>query len=188
MRLPVNPRSLTLEAGPIYRIERRSPHPSAVRCGPFTIAPVGKLLFRFDSTLALVGYASVQPETAAYETIVRRNMHTVARVDIDARDLLTINVKTSIRLLDIRRLASAHPVLTSDRYAMNQPLADDAVNAGYEGIAYTSAQQPGAMCCALFDSGMTKCALVRRDPLTDPLGNFHRVAFDAITGGEIVVV
>lgn len=188
MQLPTNPRSFSLDPGPIYRIERRTPHPSSVRLGPFAVAPVGKLIFRFDSTLAHVGYAALEPETAAYETIVRRNMHTVTRADIAARDLLTISVGGAIQLLDIRSLASPHPVLTSDRYAMNQPLADDAKAAGYEGIAYTSAQQSGATCFALFDAGMNKCTLTARDPLINSLGQFHRVVFDAVMAGEIPVV
>jgi RES domain len=109
---------------------------------------------RFDLKADTVGYFSAAAETAVYETMVRRPAAMVSYSELHKRSLITLQAAQSLNLLDLRPHSHDWPALQSPRYAPAWELAEDASNAGYDGIAYLSAQQHAAECYAIFGPAM----------------------------------
>jgi hypothetical protein len=56
----------------VYRVQRIKARPGAVTTGPLKTAPIGDMSGRFALTGAATGYFAESPETAVYESLVRR--------------------------------------------------------------------------------------------------------------------
>jgi hypothetical protein len=87
---------------------------------------------------------------------------------VATRCLLVLQTARSLRLLDLRFHAGQFAVLQSLRTHVTRDIAQQAKAAGYEGIAYSSAQQPGADRFALFGASMEALRLLSRAALVDP--------------------
>ncbi|MBC7393287.1 MAG: RES family NAD+ phosphorylase, partial [Variovorax sp.] len=98
---------------------------------------------RFALAMTETGYFAESPETAIYESLVRREAVFLSISNAAGRQLLCLRTIRPVQLLDLRQHASTWPVLQSLRFSATQEMAAEALAAGYEGIAYRSAQHYG---------------------------------------------
>lgn len=78
-------------------------------------------------------------------------------------------------------------MLQSLRFSATQGIAAEAVTAGFEGIAYRSAQHYGQDCFVVFGAGLKAFKLVWRKALLFPDGSMHQALAAAIRGGQILL-
>jgi hypothetical protein len=143
---------------------------------------------RFAIASALTGYFAESPETAVYESLVRREAVSLSLSNAASRVLLCLRTARPMQLLDLRPHASSWPVLQSLRFACTQEIAAEAVAAGFEGICYRSAQQFGQDCFVVFGAGLKGFRPVWRKALVLVDGSMHQALATAIRGGQITVV
>ena len=142
---------------------------------------------RFALAMAETGYVAESPETAIYESLVRREAVSLSISNAAGRQLLCLRTIRPVQLLDLRQHASTWPVLQSLRFSATQEMAAEALAAGYEGIAYRSAQYYGQDCFVVFGAGLKAFKLVWRKALLLPDGSMHQALAIAIRGGQIVL-
>lgn len=171
----------------VYRIQRSRARPGGVTIGPLKLAPIGDLSGRFALPMAETGYFAESPETAVYESLVRREAVALSLSHAAQRQLLCLQVTRTVQLLDLRQHASTWPVLQSLRFAVTQALAAAASTEGFEGIAYRSAQHYGQDCFVVFGAALKDFKLVWRKPLLLADGAMHPSLATAIRGGQIML-
>jgi len=141
---------------------------------------------RFDTPADDVGYFAEAPETAVYEALARREKTSLSMDELQKRLLIVLRTVRPIRLLDLRPHANAFPVLQSFRFDVTQSISTQVHAAGYDGIAYRSAQQFGADCYALYGDAMRALRAASRAPLLQPGTNaLHRAVAAALRGSQI---
>jgi RES domain len=171
----------------LYRVQRTRARPGSVAVGRHLhVPPAGTMAGRFDLKLDTVGYFSKKPETATYETMVRRPAAMVSLSGFAQRSLVTIQSAQPLNLLDLRPHAHDWPALQSPRYAPTWELA--AYNAGYDGVAYFSAQQHEAECYAIFGPAMKHLTRSAKVPLVHASGALHAIAAKSIIGAQVMLV
>lgn len=138
----------------VYRVQRIKARPGAVAIGPLKIAPIGDMSGRFALASTATAYFAESPETALYESLVRREAMALSISNAATRQLLCLRTRP-LRLLDLRPHAASWPVLQSLRFPATQDIAAGALADGFEGIAYRSAQQYGQDCFVVFGAGLT---------------------------------
>jgi len=177
------------EHATLYRVQRLRSRPGTVAIGPLRVPPRGLLVGRFDLVDGEVAYFAESPETALYETLARREALTLPMEALRIRALLALGTARPIKLLDLRPHAHAYPVLQSLRFEVTQGIATQARDAGYEGIAYRSAQQFNADCYAIFDGALPALKLIDKKRLVEPgTGALHRALLTTIRGSQIPLV
>lgn len=170
----------------LKRVQRKRSRPGTVSIGPVRLPPSHLCSGRFDIVDSPVGYFADSAETAMYESIARRECEFLPIDLLRGRVLLTVCTKQELRLLDLSPCTHDFPVLQSLRYGQTQELAHDALHHGYDGIAYHSAQRHGALCYALFDSGMRSIRKVHtNDLIQTSTGAFHTALANVIRGSSI---
>lgn len=170
----------------MYRIQRTRRTSATVAIGAVRLPPTGLLTGRFDLPDQPVGYFAEAPETAAYETLARREALTLSIAALRVRSLLWLQLTESVTLLDLRAHTPTWPVLTSLRFSCTQELAADAARHGYAGLAYRSAQHYSHDCYVLFGPVMTCLRRVENQPLVDAAtGGLHRVMADVARGAQM---
>lgn len=172
----------------IYRVQRTKPRPGATTIGALKLAPAGDMSSRFAVLSLPAGYFAESPETAVYESLVRREVVSLSISNAANRVLLCLRTTMPIRLLDLRPHAPSWPVLQSLRFNSTQEVAAEAVAEGFEGIAYRSAQQHGQDCFVLFGDALKAFKLVWRKALVLEDGSVHQALASAMRGGQIMVV
>jgi hypothetical protein len=173
----------------MYRIQRTRRTASTVVIGAVRLPPIGLLAGRFDLPTVPVGYFAEEPETAAYETLARREAIALSITELQSRSLLWVQLTESITLLDLRPHTPTWPVLTSLRFACTQELAGEAARHGYAGLVYRSAQQYDHDCYTLFGPAIGLLRRVESTPLVDPAtGGLHRLLLDVARGAQMAVV
>lgn len=171
----------------VYRVQRARARPGAATIGPLKMAPVGDMSSRFAIAKAVTCYFAESPETALYESLVRREAVSLSLSSGAGRQLLCLRTTRPIQLLDLRPHASSWPVLQSLRFSVTQGIAGEAAAAGFEGIAYRSAQHYGQDCFVVFGAGLKAFKLVWREALVLPDGSMHQALAAAIRGGQIML-
>lgn len=171
----------------VYRVQRARPRPGSQTIGPLKLAPAGDTSSRFAVPTAVAGYVAESPETAVYESLVRREAVALSLSQAAGRTLLCLRTARPLQLLDLRPHASSWPVLQSLRFAATQEVAREAVMAGFAGIAYRSAQQHGMDCFVIYGDALEALRLVWRKPLLRLDGAMHVALASAIRGGQITV-
>lgn len=171
----------------VYRVQRIKARPGAVLIGPLKMAPIGDMSGRFALAKTETGYFAESPETAIYESLVRREAVSLSINNAAGRQLLCLRAMRPVQLLDLRQHASSWPVLQSLRFSATQEIAAEAMAAGFEGIAYRSAQHYGQDCFVVFGAGLKAFKLVWRKALLLPDGSMHRALATAIRGGQILL-
>ncbi len=171
----------------VYRVQRTKARPGAVSIGPLKMAPIGDMSGRFALANTETGYFAESPETAIYETLVRREAVSLSVSNASARQLLCLRTLRPVHLLDLRQHASSWPVLQSLRFSATQEIAAGALAAGFQGIAYRSAQHYGQDCFVVFGASVKGFRLVWRKALVLPDGSMHQALATAILGGQIVM-
>ena len=116
--------------------------------------PTGLLHGRFCLKGAPVAYLADSPETALYESLLRRETVSRSLSELRRKCLVEFVTKSTLRLADLRNMAEPYPVLQSLRVTQTQELAADCEAMGLDGILYGSAQHPQHSCIALFESGI----------------------------------
>lgn len=172
---------------PYYRIQRTAAAPGAASVGHLKMAPPGVMNGRFSLASTLTCYVAETPETAVYESLVRRETVSLSISTAAARQLLCLRATRTIQLLDLRPHASSWPVLQSLRFSSTQQIAAEALAKGFAGVAYRSAQHYGQDCFVVFGSFIKRLELVWCEPLLMPDGTMHKALFAAIRGGQITV-
>jgi RES domain-containing protein len=173
----------------LYRVQRTRARPASVTIGRHLhVPPAGTMAGRFNLKLDTVGYFSGKPETATYETMVRRPAAMVSLSEFSKRSLVTTQSAQPLNLLDLRAHAHDWPALQSPRYAPMWELAEDAYNAGYDGVVYYSAQQHGAECYAIFGRAMKHLTRSVKVPLVHASGALHAIAAKSIIGAQVMLV
>ena len=172
----------------VYRVQRAKPRPGTTTVGPLKLAPPGDMSSRFAVPSAPAGYFAESPDTAVYESLVRREAVSLSISNAASRTLLCLRTTRPIQLLDLRPHASSWPVLQSLRFSSTQEVAAEALAAGFEGIAYRSAQQHGQDCFVVFGAALKAFKLVWRKALVLEDGSVYQALAAAMRGGQIVVV
>lgn len=172
----------------VYRVQRTKARPGAVTVGPWRTAPIGDMSGRFALARTVTGYVAESPETAVYESLVRREAVSLSLRNAANRQLLCLRTTRPVALLDLRPHAASWPVLQSLRFPVTQAIAAGALAEGFEGIAYRSAQHHGQDCFVVFGAGLKSFKLVWRQALLLADGSMHQALASAIRGGQIMLV
>jgi len=122
---------------------------------------------RFDLNGVPVGYFGEAPETAAYESLCRREVRSISLEMLKKRSLICVQAQEKLRLVDLRPHARAWPVLQSLRIGHTQELAWEALMQGFAGVVYRSAQQLGMDCFAIFGDALRSLKFVWSERLVE---------------------
>ena len=182
------PPTLLAASRTIYRIQHTRRRAGTLTIGPLKLAPAGDLSTRFAVPAAAAGYFAESPDTAVYEALARREAVSLSLSKAAVRQLLCLQAERPIHLLDLRQHVSSWPVLQSLRFSATQQVAAEALAAGFEGIAYRSAQHYGQDCFVVFGGALSALKLVWRKMLVMPDGAMHQALATAIRGAQIAVV
>lgn len=173
---------------PLYRVQRTPTYQSGAQVSGLSIAPPGALVSRFDLRTDSTIYLALSADTACYEVMCRREALVVSIAQAAMREVVTLHTEVPLTLLDIRGEASMWPVLQSLRYEHTQELAEQALAEGFDGILYSSAQQPGGQCCVLFGRSLPHVAAHARHPLIGADNLLHPAFAEAVRGSCLTVV
>ena len=171
----------------VYRVQRIKARPGAASIGPLKMAPISDMYGRFALATTETCYFAESPETAIYESLVRREAISLSISNAAGRQILCLRTTRPVQLLDLRQHASSWPVLQSLRFSVTQEIAAEALVAGFEGIAYRSAQHYGQDCFVVFGGGLKNFKLVWRKALILPDGSMHQALAAAVRGGQITL-
>ena len=119
---------------------------------------------------------------------MRREAVALSISNAASRQLLCLRPTRPVHLLDLRQHASSWSVLQSLRFSATQEIAEEALAAGFEGIAYRSAHQYGQDCFVVFGDALKALKLVWRKALVLEDGSVHQALAAAMRGGQIMVV
>lgn len=171
----------------VYRVQRIRARPGVASVGPLKMAPIGDMSGRFALAGTETVYVAESPETAVYESLVRREAVSLSLSSAAGRQLLCLRTTRPVQLLDLRQHASSWPVLQSLRFSATQQVAAEAWVEGFEGIAYRSAQHYGQDCFVAFGAVLKAFRLVWRKALMLPDGSMHQALATAVRGGQIML-
>jgi len=138
----------------LHRVQLIRPRASSLRMNGLSMPPVGLMQGRFCLSNEPVAYLADSPETALYESLLRRETASRTLSELRRRCMVEFVTTGSLRLADLRGLAEPYPVLQSLRIAQTQELAVDCRAMALDGVVYASAQHPQHFCVALFHSGI----------------------------------
>lgn len=170
----------------LYRIQRQRARPGSLRLGRLLLPPSDLMCGRFDVRGQPVAYFAETPETAAYEVLCRREALALSMAELGQRNLLCVQTRVPLSLLDLRPHAQSWPVLQSLRFGLTQGLAKQALQYGFSGIVYRSAQQYGMDCYALFGDALKTLKPVWIEPLLEAhSGHLHGVVATALQGSQL---
>lgn len=170
----------------LFRVQRAGK--GAVRRGALKMAPPGLLSGRFDLPDVPCAYFAEAPDTALYEATLRREATFITITELRARELLTVEVRASLELGDLRPHAPNWPVLQSLRFSETQELAREARAAGLQGLIYRSAQQHGQDCVVLFDPKPGAVAKRASASLVDPGDRLNRWVAHGLRRSKVALV
>lgn len=154
--------------------------------GVLRVSLPGALSGRFCLPDQRVAYFADSPETAGYEAFGRREQTLLSLDRLRHGELLCAGVANGITLRDMTPHAADYPALQSTRFGPTQGLAGRAASAGYDGIAYLSAQRYAGICYALFEHVLPAIRARWRQRLIDPeTGNLHRVVATVARGSGL---
>ena len=153
----LNPSIIELAAPFVfYRVQLIRPRAKSVHLNGLSMPPVGLMYGRFCLPNEAVAYLADSPETALYESLLRRETTSRSLTELRRRNLVEFVTTGPLRLADLRGLAETYPVLLSRRVAQTQELAVDCRAIDLDGVVYASAQHPNHSSIALFLSGIAK--------------------------------
>ncbi|MGK6309790.1 RES family NAD+ phosphorylase [Variovorax sp. DT-64] len=171
-----------------HRVQRTKPISRSVRLNGHMLPPTGLLTGRFDLPDEATSYLADSEETALYEAIFRREVHSYPLQRLKERSLATFETTARLRVAGIRGLEEQHPVLQSARYVITREFALDCRNRGLDGILYASAQHANHGCVCLFESGIRKLKRTAATPLVKPnTQQLHRAVVRAAQGSRVPI-
>lgn len=165
----INPPIIELPAGQtFFRIQLLRARTSSVKFNGVLLAPAGLLSGRFCLSTHATAYFADSPDTALFESRFRRETKIETMDALRKRALAQFITRAPLRLADLRQLAEQYPVLQSSRYRQTQSLAQECLQAGYQGLIYASAQHTEHDCLCLFPSGIAAIRRTHQLPLVQP--------------------
>jgi len=165
----LNPTIIELAAPYIFhRIQLIRSRTTSVQMNGVAMPPVGLMYGRYCLPDEPVAYLADSPETALYETLLRRETVSRSLSELRRRCLVEFVTTGPLRLADLRGLAEPYPVLQSLRVAQTQELATDCRAMNLNGMVYASAQHPHHTCIALFQSGINQLSKRNSQRLIQP--------------------
>lgn len=138
----------------LHRVQLIRPRANSLRMNGLSMPPIGLMHGRFCLPNEPVAYLADSPETALYESLLRRETVSRALSELRRRCLTEFVTTDALRLADLRGLAEPYPVLQSLRTTQTQEFAVECRAMALDGVAYASAQHPQHFCVALFNSGI----------------------------------
>ncbi len=170
----------------LFRIQPVRSRPGNRAVGAVRVPLPGALSGRFCLPDRRVAYFADSPETAGYEAFGRREQTLLSLDRLRCGELLCAGVAGDLTLLDMTPHAADYPALQSTRFGPTQALAVRAAAAGYDGVAYLSAQRHGGICYALFEHVLPAIRARWRQRLVEPgSGNLHRVVATVARGSGL---
>ena len=106
-----------------HRVQLIRPRATSVQMNGLSMPPVGLMHGRFCLPNEAVAYLADSPETALYESLLRREAVSITLSELRRRCLVEFVTMRPLRLADLRGLAEPYPVLQSLRVAQTQELA-----------------------------------------------------------------
>ena len=168
----INPTVIELATPCVFhRVQLIRPRATSVQMNGLSMPPVGLMHGRFCLPNEAVAYLADSPETALYESLLRRETVSRTLSELRRRCLVEFVTMRPLRLADLRGLAEPYPVLQSLRVAQTQELAADCRAMALNGVVYASAQHPHHTCIALFQSGITQLSKRNSRRLLKPRTN-----------------
>lgn len=170
----------------LFRIQPARTRAGTPAVGPLRVARAGGLAGRFSIADKRVAYFADSEDTAGYESFGRREQQFISLDRLRAGELLCAELADDLSLLDLTQHAAAYPALQSTRYSPTQALAAQAARAGFDGVAYLSAQQHGGTCYALFEHTFSRVRARWRQRLVHArTGNLHRLVATVALGAQL---
>lgn len=165
----LNPTVIELAAPYVfYRTQLIRPRATSVQMNGVAMPPVGLMQGRYCLPGEPVAYLADSPETALYESLLRRETASRDLSELRRRCLVEFVTTGTLRLADLRGLAETYPVLQSLRVAQTQELAADCRAMDLDGMVYASAQHPYHTCVALFQTGIQQLSKRNSQRLIKP--------------------
>ncbi len=152
------------------------------------LPPIGGLSGRFDLPDESCAYLGESPDTALYESLFRREKEWVTLDELRARELVTVSVRSTLELGDLRPHAAGWPVLQALRFSETQELAREAREAGFDGFIYRSAQHYGQDSVVLFEPAPSCLILRKRLALINARDQLNRWVLLAAQHSKVPVV
>ena len=172
----------------LFRVQITRALPTTVRIGRLLLPPSTLMNGRFDLNGVPVGYFGESPETAAYESLCRREVRSLSLETLKQRSLVCVQAQERLRLVDLRPHARAWPVLQSLRLSHTQELAWEVLTHGFAGIVYRSAQQLGMDCFAIFGEALRSLKFVWSERLVERSSQcLHLTLAEAIGRSKVVL-
>lgn len=172
-----------------YRIQRKAARKDSIRLKGYVLTPPGGLSSRFDLAGESTAYLGDTPETALYESLFRREIRSCSWERLKQRALVSFEIKSRLRLADLRGLPEHYPVLQSMRYEHTQSLAAECRQQDLHGILYASAQHLHHDCICLFESGMEQTRKTSSIPLVQAAtGQLHKSVIAAAYRSQVPVI
>lgn len=173
----------------LYRIQLARSRPGHRPIGQLRVAPAGARSGRFCQPDQRVAYFADSPETAGYEAFGRREQEWLSLDFLRRREVVRAQPGKELSLLDLTLHAAEWPVLQATRFAETQALSVQAAAAGYDGLAYHSAQRHGGICFALFEPVLPGIRTRSRQRLIEAeTGNLHRLVVTVARGAGLPLV
>lgn len=165
----INPTFVELPASCVfYRVQLIRSRNTSVQINGLSLPPVGLMHGRFCLPDEPVAYLADSPETALYESLLRRETISRTMSELRRKSLVEFVTTAPLRLADLRGLAEPYPVLQSLRVVQTQELAADCRAVALNGVIYASAQHPLHACVALFQSGIHRLSKRSSQRLVKP--------------------
>lgn len=187
--IELNPPVIELPENQVWhRVQRTKTLSGSVRLNGHVLPPTGLLTGRFDLPNEATTYLADSEETALYEAVFRREIHSYPLQRLKERSLAAFVVTERLRVAGIRGLEEQHPVLQSARYVVTREFALDCRERGLDGILYASAQHANHGCVCLFESGMRKLRRTASTPLVkSDTQQLHRAVVRAAHGSRVPI-
>lgn len=171
-----------------HRVQRTKAISGSVRLNGHVLPPTGLLTGRFDLPNEATSYLADSEETALYEAVFRREIHSYPLQRLKERSLAAFETTERLRVAGIRGLEEQHPVLQSARYVITREFALDCRDRGLDGILYASAQHANHGCVCLFESGIRKLKRTAATPLVkSDTQQLHRAVVRAAQGSRVPI-
>ena len=171
-----------------HRIQRTKARSGSVRLKGHVLPPTGLLTSRFDLPDEPVSYLADSEDTALYEAVFRREIHSYRWARLEERSLATFTTSERLRVAALRGLEEQHTVLQSTRYEMTRHFAHDCRARDLDGILYASAQHANHACVCLFESGIHKLRRTSTTPLVKAdTGQLHQSVVRTAHGSRVPI-
>ncbi|OUM00040.1 RES family NAD+ phosphorylase [Variovorax sp. JS1663] len=171
-----------------HRVQRTKAIRGSVRVNGHILPPTGLLTGRFDLPDEPVSYVADSEDTALYEAVFRREIHSYPLERLRERSLVTFQATGRLRVAGVRGLEEQHPVLQSARYVITREFALDCRDRGLDGILYASAQHANHGCVCLFEAGIRKLRRSKATPLVKPgTDQLHRAVVRTSHGSRVPI-